>query len=177
MECKCYKVFCWCGLEIQLSTYWVEVHKEDQVLKQGFGKDTESPVTTRKSHAQSKQDWGRMASGTKQPTAFRNSGKYWDRNEIGKLQSSNISLSFLGIFGRYDNCKNFPVPKEVLVGDQYLSKAWGKTFWAAIKELCIRASTESEHSITLRCTRKLLVAWKQKTSLNLPTSPLEQSLR
>lgn len=113
----------------------------------------------------------------KAATAFRNSGKYWDRNEIGKLQSSNISLSFLGIFGRYDNCKNFPVPKEVLVGDQYLSKAWGKTFWAAIKELCIRASTESEHSITLRCTRKLLVAWKQKTSLNLPTSPLEQSLR
>lgn len=113
----------------------------------------------------------------KAATAFRNSGKYWDRNEIGKLQSSNISLSFLGIFGRYHNCKNFPVSKEVLVGDQYLSKAWGKTFWAAIKELCIRASTESEHSITLRCTRKLLVAWKQKTSLNLPTSPLEQSLR
>lgn len=46
--------------------------------------------------------------------------------EIGKLQSSNISLSFLGIFDRSEICKNFPVSKEVLVGDQYLSKPEGK---------------------------------------------------
>lgn len=101
--------------------------------------------------------------------------------EIGKLQFSNISLSFLGIFGRSDNGKKFPVSKEVLVGDQYLSKAWGKTFWAAVKELCIRASIESTgmyQHIPWLCTVKEAPGSleAEDISSNLPTSPLEWSL-
>lgn len=41
--------------------------------------------------------------------------------ESGKLQCCKVSLLFLGISDRSDNCKRFPLSKEVLVDDQYLS--------------------------------------------------------
>jgi len=43
--------------------------------------------------------------------------------EGGKLHFCNTSLAFLGILGRFNNCKKFPVSKEVLVEDQYLREA------------------------------------------------------
>lgn len=143
----------------------------------------ESPV-----HCQNRTETG----GTRRYKAATNRGKYWDtlctvsflhlKMEIGKQKFSNISLYFFGIFGRSDNCKNFPVSKEVLVGDQYLSKAWGKTFWAAVKDLCIRASIESTgmyQHIPWLCTVKEAPGSleAEEISLNLPTSPLEWSLR